>query len=239
MKPGNRSSHWKRWLAIGITAAVVLVVGGPFAYIHFIEGSAPAPLTLASASPSSGAGLDGSSTQATDVSGGNWKVADGSVVGYRVNEVLFGQTNEAVGRTSSITGSLTVDRTTVTAARFSVDMTTVTSDQSRRDDQFNGRIMETATYPTATFALTKPIDVGATPAAGSEQTFQATGDLTMHGVTRSVTFKLTARYAGSAIQIAGSIPVTFADWNIPNPSFGPVSTEDHGILEFAVNFAQA
>jgi YceI-like domain len=76
-------------------------------------------------------------------------------------------------------------------------------------------------------------------AAGSEQTFQATGDLTMHGTTRSVTFKLNARYTGSAIQIAGSIPVTFADWNIPNPSFGPVSIEDHGILEFAVNFAQA
>ena len=35
---------------------------------------------------------------------------------------------------------------------------------------------------------------------------------------------------GSAIQVLGSIPITFGDWNIPNPSFGPVSTDDHGIL---------
>jgi hypothetical protein len=57
----------------------------------------------------------------------------------------------------------------------------------------------------------------------------------MHGVTKSVTFTLTGRYTGSVVHIAGSIPITFADWNIPNPSFGPVTTQDHGVLEFAIN----
>jgi hypothetical protein len=38
--PG-RTSHWKRWLAIGVGAAVLLLVGGPFVYIHFVEGKAP------------------------------------------------------------------------------------------------------------------------------------------------------------------------------------------------------
>jgi polyisoprenoid-binding protein YceI len=98
--------------------------------------------------------------------------------------------------------------------------------------------METATYPTATFTLTKPIELGSIPAEGEQRTFSATGDLTLHGVTKSVTFELTGQLTGSIVQVAGSIPITFADWNIPNPSFGPIITEDHGVLEFALNFAQ-
>ncbi len=162
-----------------------------------------------------------------------------SVVGYRVKEVLFGQSNVAVGRTTSISGSMKVSGTTVTAATFAVDMTTVASDQSRRDGQFNGRIMETSTYPTATFTLTQPIELGSIPAQGTKQTYQATGNLTLHGVTKTVTFNVTGLYTGSTTQVAGSIPITFADWNIPNPSFGPVSTEDHGVLEFALIFSPA
>jgi polyisoprenoid-binding protein YceI len=166
-------------------------------------------------------------------------VASGSVVGYRVNEVLFGQTNVAVGRTSAVTGSMTVNAKTVSTAEFTVDMTTVSSDQARRDEQFNGRIMDTATFPTATFKLTQPIALGSIPADGVERTLQATGTLTLHGVTKTVVFSITGRKTGSTVQVAGSIPIAFADWNIPNPSFGPVTTEDHGVLEFALNFTQA
>jgi hypothetical protein len=37
----------------------------------------------------------------------------------------------------------------------------------------------------------------------------------------------------------GSIPITFADWNISNPSGGPATTADNGTLEFQINFAHA
>jgi len=134
---------------------------------------------------------------------------------------------------------MTVDGKTVTKASFSVDMTTDQSDQSRRDNQFNGRIMDTASFPTATFTLTQPIDMGSIPAAGLVRTFRATGNLTLHGVTKTVSFTLTGRFSGSIAQIAGSIPITFADWGIPNPSFGPVTTQDHGVIEFAINFSHA
>src|SRR6266511_4834433 len=195
-----RMGRWKMSLAIGGAAVAVSLVGGPYFYIHFIEGSAPAPLTLATPSATSSAARTTSSGQATGASDGTWKVSSDSVVGYRVKEVLFGQSNVAVGRTNSISGSMKVSGTTVTAATFAVDMTTVASDQSRRDGQFNGRIMETSTYPTATFKLTEPIDLGAIPAEGPSQTFQAKGELTMHGVTKAVTFQLTGQYTGSTVQ---------------------------------------
>jgi polyisoprenoid-binding protein YceI len=235
-----RMRHWKRWLAIGVAAAAIAVVGGPYLYIHFIDGSAPAPLTLSAPSATSSAGTTSSSGQTNEGTDGTWNVASGSIVGYRVNEVLFGQSHTAVGRTDSITGSMTVSGTTITGASFTVDMTSVTSDQSRRDGQFNGRIMDTATYPTATFTLSQPIDLGSIPANGVRQSFKATGALTLHGVTKTVTFTVTGQYTGSAVQVAGSIPITFADWGIPNPSFGGVvTTEDHGVLEFTLNFAHS
>lgn len=226
-----------RWLAIGVVALVVAVVGGPYLYIHLVEGKAPAPLTLGTPSPAASSGTTSGPTTAG--AGRTWSVANGSIVGYRVNEVLFGQSNEAVGRTSAVTGSLTVNGSTLSAADFIVDMTTLSSDQSRRDEQFNGRIMDTATFPTATFKLTQPVELVSIPPDGVARTVQATGSLTLHGVTKTVVFSVTGRKTGSTVQVAGSIPITFADWNIPNPSFGPVTTEDHGVLEFALNFAQA
>jgi polyisoprenoid-binding protein YceI len=197
---------------------------------------------LALATPSASLTDSGNATTSPGAvaADGTWNVTDGSVVGYRVKEVLFGQGNTAVGRTSSITGSMTVTGTTVSKATFTVDMTSVTSDQSRRDGQFNGRIMDTATYPTATFTLTQPIDLGSIPADGVRRTFRATGTLTLHGVTKAVMFSVTGQYTGSLVQVAGSIPITFSAWDIPNPSFGGVvTTEDHGVLEFALNLAHA
>src|ERR1700722_17629236 len=117
---------------------------------------------------------------------------DGQHRGYRVNEVLVGQSTTAVGRTTSVTGHLTIAGTTATAATFSVPMDTVHSDKSQRDEQFDGRIMDVAQYPTGTFALTSPIDLAPLPATGVIKSYTATGKLTLHGTTRTVTFTLTA-----------------------------------------------
>jgi polyisoprenoid-binding protein YceI len=226
---------WKRWAVIGVVVILAAVVGGPYLYIHFIEGKAPAPLTLAKATTSATA-----TAAATDSSPqGAWTIASGSKVGYRVKEVLFGQSNEAVGRTSSVTGTATIKGTTVTAASFTADLTTVSSDKERRDSQFQGRIMNTASYPTATLKLTEPIELSSIPATGVQKTVTVKADLTLHGVTKAIEFSMTGIYSGSSIQVSGSIPIVFADWGIANPSFGPVSTEDNGILEFAITLAKA
>jgi polyisoprenoid-binding protein YceI len=227
---------WKSWVVAGLSLAVLGTVAGPYIYIHFIEGRAPAPLTSAAptvpkeASESSDPGL---------TTEGKWVIAKGSVVGYRIKETLFGQPNTAIGRTEKVTGEFEAAGTTVTKASFEVDMTTVKSDESRRDRQFQGRIMQTSTYPKATFELTKPIEIGAIPQSGREKTGEAGGNLTLRGVTRAVTFDITGRRVGNAVQIRGEIPIVFQDWGIQNPSFGPAQTEDDGLLEFALNFTHA
>src|SRR5919197_1430780 len=170
-----RTGRWWRPVALGVVVVAVLAVGGPYVFFHFVEGKAPAPLgdaqatgpaTTQAAATGSGGGVDGT-----------WNVGTGSQAGYRVKEVLFGQDNDAVGRTSAVSGQLRIPGNRVSAASFSVDLTTVRSDQGRRDQQFQQRIMDTASYPTAAFALTTPIDLPATaagpPEAGSRCTAPA------------------------------------------------------------------
>jgi len=230
---------WAKLVVAAFILLLVGVVGGPYVYIHFIEGKAPAPLSV-NTSTSVTATASASAPASSSSIDGNWKVGTGSVVGYRVNETLFGQSNVATGRTSSVTGSLSVAGHTATAGSFTADLTTVASDKAQRDRQFQGRIMNTATYPTATFKLTQPIALGSEPADGVTVTKQATGDLTLHGVTRSITFTASIKKTGSTIAASGSVPIVFADYHIGNPSFaGTVTTDDHGTLEFLLNFTKS
>jgi polyisoprenoid-binding protein YceI len=172
-----------------------------------------------------------------DVSG-TWVATGDSTLGYRVQEILGGVDTEGVGRTNDVTGSITIEGTTLTAAEFTVNMASITSDSERRDSQFNTRIMDTATFPTATFVLTAPIELGSVPIPGTQITVTATGDLTLRGTTLPVTFEITAEYSGTSIGVFGSIPVLFADYGIPNPSNAFVSTRDNGLLEFVLAFAR-
>jgi polyisoprenoid-binding protein YceI len=207
-----------------ITVAVLAVVfaGGPFVYIHFIEGPAPKPLSLP---PSTATGR-------AEVPSGVWRATSASTVGYRVHEVLFGQSNEAVGRTHSVTGSITLSHATVTHASFTVEMSTVHSDQHRRDVQFDGRIMDVAKYPTATFTLGAPIALNAHDRAGVPVSALATGDLSLRGQTHRVTFDLTASYTAKEILINGAIPIDFATWHIPVSGFAGITIGSHGTVEF-------
>jgi polyisoprenoid-binding protein YceI len=99
--------------------------------------------------------------------------------------------------------------------------------------------MEVDQYPEATFTLTAPIEFGAVPAAGGQITASATGDLTLHGVTRPVTFDVTAEAGDDRIGVLGNIPVRFADYDIANPSMSGITTEDNGLLEFVLVFESA
>ena len=229
-----RSWSWKRWVLIGVAGVLVVVVGGPLVYFNLIAEDAPAALTVGTTTPNPTATAPAPATL-----DGTWTVGEGSVAGYRVKEILFGQSKEAVGRTSKITGTFTLDGTTVDTAAFTVDMASMTSDQERRDGQFRGRIMDVSTYPTSTFELTQPIVLASIPAEGVQGTTKATGELTMRGTTKTVTFDLTGRRTGGTIEISGSLEIVFEEWDIPNPSGGPAQTSDEGVLEFLLVFTKA
>lgn len=172
-----------------------------------------------------------------DVSG-EWVASTESTLGYRVKEVLGGVDTEGVGRTNQVDGRIVIDGTVVVDGGFTVEVASIESDSDRRDSQFTGRIMDVVTHPTATFVITQPIDFGVIPASGQQVTVNANGELTLRGVTRPVTFELTAEYTNGRIGVLGSIPVVFAEYGIPNPSNPFVTTGDDGLLEFVLVFTR-
>jgi polyisoprenoid-binding protein YceI len=236
-----------RWLKRGLIAIPVLVAlffGAIFLYAKVLNDS-PSALSEADLSEAVAGTVVGTSTPAsapeaaaegTAGVAGIWNVTPESEFGYRVEEVLFGVNTTAAGRSNQVTGSMTIEGTTVTEASLTVDVGSITSDESRRDNQFRGRIMEVDQFPEATFTLSAPIDFGAVPAAGEQITATATGDLTLHGVTRPVTFDVTAEAGDDRIGVLGSIPVVFADYGIDNPSTSGITTEDNGVVEFVLVF---
>jgi polyisoprenoid-binding protein YceI len=226
--------RWK-WLVGAVAVIVVIGVAAPFIYIHFIEGPAPAKLSLPRSHSATTEVGSGTGTAVKEVNG-TYRVGSGSEAGYRVTEILVGQHSTAVGRTSKIRGSITISNDEVTSGTFTADMASVVSDQSQRNAQFDGRIMDVAKYPTSTLKLTAPIALGVVAPVGSKATYKATGDLTLHGVTRAVSFSLTTERTTDGIYALADLPIVFADWNISNPSLGGfVTTADTGTLEVLVD----
>jgi polyisoprenoid-binding protein YceI len=133
-----------------------------------------------------------------------------------------------------VTGSITIDGTTLTAATFEADMTTITTNDSRRDDKVQSAL-ETGSFPAATFVLTTPVELGDAAATGTAIDVQATGELTIHGVTTTVTLPLQAQLVDGVVVVVGSIDITFADDGVSVPS-SPivVSAEDTGTREPAL-----
>jgi polyisoprenoid-binding protein YceI len=241
MVPGTTHKHRLRnWVIAGVAVVVVLAVGGPFVYIHFIEGPAPAKLTLPGETTTTGhASTAGTVKASTEQLNGTWNVGQGSVVGYRVGEVLIGQNSTAVGRTEKVWGSLSIDGGSVSKGTFTANMSSVTSDQSERNAQFDGRIMEVSTYPTAQFVITKPIAVGSTLSAGTVKRYPAAGRLTMHGVTKPINFNVSMELTSDGAYILTEIPIVFANWDISNPSVGGfVTTNNSGTLEVLLHLVR-
>ncbi len=211
-----------------------LAFGG--VYWFLLGGSAPRQLAIQPASTASPA----ASTSASPGTG-MWTVGTGSVTGYRVREQLAGlpAPSDAVGRTSSVTGSLTLaqsaDGYTVATATFTVDVTTLTSDRAMRDRRIHQIGLESDRYPTATFKLTSPMVLPATASTGQTVHVSATGDLTIHGTTRSVTIPMDAQLSGSQIQVVGSLTFPFSEFNMVPPSIGGfVTVQDNATMEFSL-----
>ncbi|MGM7422709.1 YceI family protein [Cellulosimicrobium sp. ES-005] len=203
------------------------VVVGPGLYADWSNRAAAEEPTLDAPSGDAGA-LDPASLA------GDWTVADGSYAGYRVHEVLQGEDVTVTGRTDEVTGSFTVADGTLTAATVEVDMASVATDEPPRDAYFRGDALEVGTYPTATFALTSPVQL---PTGSAD--VELAGDLTIHGVTQAVTVEAQVGTTAGGVQVVGSVPITFSDFDVEAPSLGFVTVDDAGSVEFGLDLVPA
>ena len=232
----------RRWngkrIAIVSTAVAVALVAGAYLVFAIVSGGGADPVSIGDV-PSGSSGASASPAAFDGDFDGTWTLLpDDSFVGYRVREQLafLPAPNDAVGRTSAVEGSLQIDGFEVTATTVTADLAQLQSDEARRDFTIRGNGLQSDTFPEATFVLSDPIAFDARPAEGEVVDLQATGELTLHGVTREVTLPLQARWDGGQIAVVGSLEVAFADYGITPPSIGPASVQDHGTIELQLVF---
>ncbi|TAK79926.1 MAG: YceI family protein [Dehalococcoidia bacterium] len=203
--------------------------------------SSPSPVTPASPTVLASGTAAATATPGAPVDlAGTYQVVkgDGTFAGYRIKEELrtIGS-NTAVGRSPDVTGSLTFEGKVITAVEVTVSVASLKSDDSRRDNFMQRNGLQTQQFPTTTFVLSQPIAISSLPAEGEKAKFEATGDFTLHGVTRRVTIPLEgARQAGTVV-VAGSLEVVLADYKIQKPVASTVlSINDKGLMEFQITF---
>lgn len=223
-------------LALGVIAAVAV----PTLYRSFFTTPAAEAPSLSADDSALATELTGDGTPLDpDALSGDWVVGAGSYAGYRVEEVLNGSPVTVTGRTDRVAGTMTLDGFTLTSADFTVDVASIATDNSQRDGYFRDQAVRANEHPTATFVLTSPVRVDEAPKSGAiiEQTLS--GDLTIAGVTRPATFTAQVRSDGERTEIAGYIPIVFADFGITAPNLGFVSVEPQGQVEFSLTAAKA
>ncbi len=241
----------RRKLGVAAAAVAVLAVVGFAGWWFLIRDDAPPEADIRAAGQTLDEAGDAGEGAASDGGiEGDWTV-DTSIgsfdedftstwAGYRFDEELASVgTNTAVGRTPDVTGTMSVDGTDVTAVDVEVDLATLQSDNGTRDGALRSRGLESDQFPTATFTLTEPLSLPEGVDSGEPVTAQATGDLTIHGVTRSVTVDVEATLSGGAAAIVGQAPVALTDFDIEAPTgFSVLSIKDEGTFEFQLFFTR-
>lgn len=219
---------------IGISAGVVVVaaaavIAGPVIYANTVNGQAAAAPSL---SASSSGTLDAKEAD------GTWTSKSSSYAGYRVHEVLQGNDVNVVGRTKDVKGTAVVDGGSLTKTSVTVQVGKISTPEAARDEYFRSTALQTDKYPTATFELTKPVDV--TKALdGSTQDVTLTGTMDLHGVEKPVTADAQVAVGkGGTVQVAGTVPITFADYGVKAPSLGFVTVDGKGSVEFSLDLGK-
>jgi len=170
-----------------------------------------------------------------------WTVDASSKATIRVREQLarLPAPNDAIITIVGAEGSITLnpDGTFAPGSKISVDMTTVTTDDRQRTDSIKRDPLEVTRFRTSELVPKTSAGLALPLARSGDFAFQLTGDLTLHGVTRSVTFDVKAtRSDGKLIATATANPSwKFGDFGMrPPSSFSVLSIVDEIRMEFAL-----
>ncbi|HEX7023540.1 MAG TPA: YceI family protein [Gemmatimonadales bacterium] len=146
----------------------------------------------------------------------------GNEARYRVREQLagFDLPNDAIGRSSGVSGALVLDEkggVVPGPSRIVVNVAELRSDRDRRDGYVRRRILESDSFPTATLAPTVIRGLPWPLPASGQAPLTLAGDLTVKGVTRPTTWNVTANFVGDTISGTAATAFTFADFGLDQP----------------------
>ncbi len=185
--------------------------------------------TATTASSTSGACVAPTGNASASASAYN-TVPNQSEASYSVQEQFLNRDlpNDAVGKTKSVQGSFLLisgAQPVINNLKMTVDLRTLTSDEQRRDNSIKDRWLESNTYPNAVFEA-KDVKV---PSGQGEVTFNMTGNMTIHGVTRQETFKVTGKLSGDTITGKATTNILMKNYGFDAPTISGILTVKDGV----------
>jgi len=245
-----------------IAAAVIAVGGAALTYLLFFAGGSGEPSTdlttpdVITEATTTSVPSDGVTTTSVASDGATTTdpgTADGpgqyvidpaqSQASFQINETLRGSPNTVVGTTSEVAGQILMDSNDLGASQFSpivINARTLTTDSDQRNRVMRSPVIldsgsDDNELITFTPASLDGLD-GVTPTVGESLDFEVTGDLIIKGMTKTVTFSVSAVLADeSTIQGTATAQVLRSDFGIgiPNvPFVADVADEVTLTLEF-------
>lgn len=239
-----------RTSAVGKRALLsLLTLGIPLAFAACATSGAPAnPAQDPGGTPAAPGMPTIASASSASLPAGTrvWVLAsDGNQASYRVREQLANRSfpSDAVGTTTSVTGKLSLGadgQPLPRASQFSVDLTNLRSDSGGRDRYVRQNTLQSDQFPSAVFNP-KAVQGLASPLPTSGKvTFQMSGDLTIHGVTKPATWDVTAQINGQDITGTAMTTFSFSDFGMQAPrAFVVLSVEDKIQLEYDFHLVPA
>lgn len=221
----------KRRLLILVVLVLVAVAASPWGFRTFVEGSPDPALTLPAGGQPASTGVDGS-----------WTVQPDSQAGYRARQKLLYQPIDVSGRTSKVAGNAEVAGSRLVSADFTVDTATLQSAHRGRDEKFASTdVIDAKKFPTAEVKITAPVDLTSVPDTGKPVDVQIPLVLTLHGVTRPESAHTSIQRNGDRVDVAGTIPIKFADYDVHPPKLlgGVLEIQPDATIEFLVHLAKA
>jgi polyisoprenoid-binding protein YceI len=145
--------------------------------------------------------------------------------GYKV-------TGSHVGGFGKFEGKVTVPGEDLTQARIelTIDMKSTYSDAPDLTKKLvSTDFFEAGTYPTATFTSTS---IAATPAGGDF--YDVTGNLTLHGVTKGITFPATISVQGDTLKTTAEFTIKRFEWNVNYEGMADDLIREDVLLNFEI-----
>lgn len=189
--------------------------------------------------------------EATDTSGEQvvYRISQSdSQVEYNIFEVLNGADKTVVGTTSEVAGDILLDLSNPSASEvgdISINARTFATDEDRRDNAVARFVLQSESDANEfiTFKATSISGLPDSITQGSAVDFQVTGDLTISGVTKSVTFTVNGTLSADN-QLSGHAETTVlrSDYGLTIPDVPFVANVGDEVtlkLDFVANAVSA
>jgi polyisoprenoid-binding protein YceI len=148
------------------------------------------------------------------------------------SEITYTMTHplhEWTGESDAVTSVIMVDagKDNISQVAVSAKISSFDSKNANRDSHMI-EATDAIKYPSVTFASKSITKDG--------NTLKIKGNLTFHGVTKSISFDAKVKKSGDNLTVTGDFPVKMTDYKIDPPALMGIATKDEFHIDFKIVF---